>query len=189
MSEKNNQLQDIFIELYDAKKHRTRNFSCGNRAIDNYLQRTAKKHTKNNIGKIWVATDDDNNVIGYYGVAADAVDLDDMPEGDINYQKIVGRDEKFPAVFISMFGVDKNWQGKQLGRKLIREALEVARETAEKIAVFCVVLNVGTSETSIAEKNMLQQFYAKLGFEIFPQVDARPLSMFITIKKIYDGRS
>ena len=88
--------------------HNKEYFDCGNVALNNYLKCYAKQDIKKHLASVYVAADDDNNVVGYYTLSASAlprIELPHMLVKHISYAYV-------PVMLIGRLAVDKRFHGK-----------------------------------------------------------------------------
>ncbi|MCR9060599.1 MAG: GNAT family N-acetyltransferase [Rhodobacteraceae bacterium] len=162
------------IEPFDPKKHDRAAFSCGVPQIDNYLKLTAKKGSKADIVRIWVVTDSDDTIVGFYGINMHAVAVDDMPAP---YKRKAGKHGLLPAAFIAMIGVDQNHQDKGLGGVLVADALSRIARASDEIGTCVIMLDVFNDgdEKAVARR---KSYYESFGFIPLPD---QPLRLFMPI--------
>lgn len=165
--------RDIRIEPFDPSQHDRAAFSCGTPRVDNFLQRSAKKHQKGDFTRVWVAVNANKApVLGFYALNAHAIEADNLPE---RFTKHAPNHGNIPAIYLSMFGVDQKTQGQGLGRVLLADALKRATTVSQQIGLAVVVLDVlDDGDQHSIEKRY--RFYEAFGFTSFP---SRPLRMFI----------
>lgn len=169
----------VRIEPFDPSQHDRTAFSCGAARIDNFLHRTAKKHQKGGFTRVWVAVPAEGGaaVLGFYALNAHSIEADGLPERLIKHAPKHGR---VPAIYLSMFGVDRKAQKQGLGRVLLADALNRAATVSRRIGLAVVVLDVldDGDEKAVEQRH---RFYEKAGFIAFP---SRPSRMFIPMGTI-----
>ena len=175
-------LQGIYIEPLDPKKHDRAAFSCGVDRLDNFLIRTAKKHQAKDFARVWVATESgQTGILGYYALNAHSLEGDDLP---IHLTKNTPRSGSIPTVYLSMIAVDLRYQSQGIGRILLADALNRAVVIADQIGVKAVILDVIDDDgPEIAARRCA--FYTSMGFKPFP---SHPLRMFISIETVRKAR-
>lgn len=162
------------IKPFDPKKHDRAAFACGVPQIDNYLKLTAKKGSKADIVRIWVMTDCNHTIVGFYGINMHAVAVDDMPAP---YKKKAGKHGLLPAAFVAMIGVDQNHQGNGLGDILVADALSRIARASDQIGTCVIMLDVfdDGDEKAVARR---KRYYESFGFISLPD---QPLRLFMPI--------
>jgi GNAT superfamily N-acetyltransferase len=165
------------IEPFDHSKHDYGEFCSGVTSIDNYIKRTAKKHQKHGMARIWVAVlPGSTKIIGYYALNAMSLDANDLPE---KLRKHAPNHGNVPSVILSMIGVDSSAQGRGIGRVLMRDLQRRVAVVASQIGISVIMLEVlddGNQEEICRRK----AFYEKRGFQSFP---SRPLCMFRAVNE------
>jgi len=136
-------------------------FSCGNEEIDSFLKDTALSNQKSKFSKTYIfKTEPENKVIAYFSILASQLNTGDA--------RVFGLD-KIPVVLLGRLGVDRNYQENNIGKNLIKIALEKALEASNIIA--CRLLLIETS------KEMKKYYIDKvnMGFEWYK--DRKHLSL------------
>lgn len=138
MSRGETQARNI-IEPFDPEKHDRTAFSCGVDQVDNFFKKTANKLSKADNLRIWVLTDPEGVLIGFYALNAHAVDYAELPT---KFAKTRPGHGSIPAAYISMIGVDTRFQGKGYGGDLLIDALKRIQGASEALGVAVVLLDV-----------------------------------------------
>jgi ribosomal protein S18 acetylase RimI-like enzyme len=166
---------------FDPARHDRTSFCSGVSSIDNFLKFTAKKQQNADMVRVRVITDEASDVIiGYYVLNAHSISAEDLP-GEI--AKRAPQHRVVPAAYISMIGVDLNWQGKGLGQILLANALKHIVQASELVATAVVVLDVlddGDDEAIHKRK----RYYERFGFIELKGQERRlflPLSLAIKV--------
>lgn len=152
------------------KNHNRKNFSCGIDELDNYLKQYANQDIKKRLAVCYVIADQDNNVIGYYTLSSNSIDLSDIPEDLAKSLKYV----EIPVIIIGRLAVHKDYQGNKLGQTLLIDALKRIVEISALVGNHAVIVD---PINDIATK-----FYARLGF--MPLKTSK--RMFLPLKTIID---
>ncbi len=168
--------EDVFsIQLFDSDKHNRDKFTCGVEQVDNYFKKTANKLVKARNCTVYVMTDNNGNVAGFYAMNAHAVDYQQLPK---KYSRTRPGHGSIPAVYISIIGRDVRYSGKGIGGDLIVDALcriSRAAEVGPAIAVVMLdVLDCGSSEKITNRVSI----YSGFGFQ---PLKSNPLRMFLPI--------
>lgn len=152
------------------KNHNRKNFSCGIDELDNYLKLYANQDIKKRLAVCYVIADKGNDVIGYYTLSSNSINLSDIPEDlakSLKYSEI-------PVVIIGRLAVHKDYQRNKLGQALLIDALKRIVEISALVGNHAVVVD---PINDIATK-----FYAKLGFVPLKTSNR----MFLPLKTILD---
>lgn len=142
----------IRIELLNPD-HNALDFSCGDVSMDNWLQSRALKNQKLAATRTFVAIRKDTEaVIGYYGLSMSQIIRVDAP-------KSVQRNmpEMTPVVLLGRLAIHTEFQGKGLGRYLIRHVVTMALAAAETVAARMIVTHPIDEHA--------RHFYQRVGFE------------------------
>lgn len=162
------------IQPFDPKTQDRAAFSCGVPQIDNYLKLTAKKGSKADVVRIWVAIDAENRIAGFYGINMHAVAIKDMPSA---YARKAMKHGLLPAAFIAMTGVDTEQQGKGIGSALVADALNRIALASEQIGTCVVMLDI-FDEGDAGAVARRKAYYEAFGFLPLP---SQPLRLFMPI--------
>ncbi|WP_149915388.1 GNAT family N-acetyltransferase [Sphingobacterium cavernae] len=152
------------------KNHNRKNFSCGIDELDNYLKQYANQDIKKRLAVCYVIADQANEVIGYYTLSSNSIDLSDIPEDLAKSLKYV----EIPVIIIGRLAVHKDYQGNKLGQTLLIDALKRIVEISALVGNHAVIVD---PINDIATK-----FYAKLGFVPLKTSNR----MFLPLKTIID---
>lgn len=152
------------------KNHNRKNFTCGIDELDVYLKQYANQDIKKRLTVCYVISDKNNDVIGYYTLSSNSIDLSDIPEDlakSLKYTQI-------PVIIIGRLAVHKDYQGNKLGHTLLLDALKRIVEISTLVGNHAVIVD--------PINDMAEKFYAKLGF-ISLKASKR---MFLPLKTITD---
>jgi len=162
------------IEPLDPARHDRSTFSCGVEQVDNFFRRTANKLAAADNLRVFVMTDSDGGVVGFYALNAHAVDYRDLPT---RYARTRPGHGSIPAAYLSMIGVDMRHAGKGYGGDLLIDALTRIALAADEIGIAVVMLDVlddGNAER-VARRKALYEGY---GFTALP---SNPLRLFLPV--------
>ncbi|WP_164112031.1 MULTISPECIES: GNAT family N-acetyltransferase [Sphingobacterium] len=160
------------ISVNLEKDHNKKDFDCGVVSLDNYIKPTAKKDISSDLAACFVIIEN-NNVIGYYTLSCAGVDIEEVPDDlkaslKCNYANL-------PVILVGRLAIDKNYQGKGLGKILFNDCLKRVLETSSIIGAFAVCVD--------PIDNNAKEFYQKFGF--IPLNDSH--RMILPIKTIRKG--
>lgn len=155
-TEPNNNLSfATFSKDFDIKS-----FQSGEEMIDRFLrQGLALQQTKRNQTRVTVTTEPGTNrVIGYFAINAHAVHKQELPKAFFEQSPETAIKDQPPlgAIFLSRFGVSADYQGKGIGRELLRHALDECLSLSDRLGVFCIVLDALNTKAA--------QMYERRGF-------------------------
>ena len=143
------------VEPLDRKRHRTEEFDCGEPSLDRWLRSYAGQSERRDIARTFVTTDSKLNVVGYYTLVAGEVE---QAAASPSVRAGVSRHFPIPVCLIARLAVDKSWQGRGLGRDLLRDAMRRAVAASDQIGIRAVVVD------AIDER--AAGFYRRHGFEV-----------------------
>lgn len=165
------------IEPLDPARHDRAGFSCGVEQVDNFFRKTANKLTKADNLRVFVMSDAEGNVLGFYALNAHAVDYTELPA---QYARARPGHGQIPAAYISMIGVDERHQGKGYGGDLLVDSLARIARAADAIGIAVAMLDIldcGDPD-QVGRRKRLYQGY---GFIPLP---SNPLRLFVPIATI-----
>lgn len=150
--------------------HDVKHFDCGPAALNEFLVKYAVANAAAGLARTFVTTiQDQPAVIGYFSIAAGSIERETAPE---RVAKGTPR-HAIPVVLLARLAVDLNYQGRNIGEGLLREALLKILEASSLIGVRAVLV--------LAKNQMAADFYARYGFVPSP-VD--PFHMLLILKDI-----
>lgn len=153
------------------KNHNRKNFACGIDELDNYIKQYVSQDIRKSLTVCYVIEDDETHeVIGYYTLSTNSVDLNDIPE-DIKKSL---RYTEIPVIIIGRLAIHIDYQGSGLGKILLIDALKRIVEVSVLVGNHAVIVD---PINEIAEK-----FYSKFGFISLKESKR----MFLPIKTIID---
>ena len=152
-------------------KHKKKEFSCGKNILDNYLQKQANQDIKRKLSVCFVLNDLDTGLIkGYYTLSNNSIPQNIIPPGI--KKKLLASYTSIPVTLLGRLAVDIKFQGREIGKLLLIDALKRSYDTSKSIGSFAVIVDPLDKE---AEK-----FYHKYGFVILPDSG----KMFLPMKTI-----
>lgn len=127
-----------FVEPLSAEKHRREEFTCESLELTGFLRTRARKEMQARASAcfVLVAKADPGRIVGYYTLSQTAVVMAQLPAA------VTKRLPRYPpsgATLIGRLARDLAWQGKDVGRLLLIDALRrCVRHSAEVGAVVVV---------------------------------------------------
>jgi predicted GNAT family N-acyltransferase len=146
------------IEMRDPARHNRAAFSCGEKSLDNYISKNARKDVSADVAVCYVAcpNDQDSVIAGYYTLNVCSVETADMSariaKTSRNYQHI-------PGMLLGRLAVDQRFQGQKVGAWLLFDALEKVWQVHQQVGVKLIIVD--------ALHERAADFYRKYGFEPF----------------------
>jgi ribosomal protein S18 acetylase RimI-like enzyme len=136
-----------------TSRHDLADFDCGVEPLNRFLKKYAGQNAKLGITRTYVAVrPDDNRLQGYYSISSGSVTCRDIPEA---LRKRLPN-YPVPVAHLGRLAVDKEAQGRGLGRLLLMDALERILLAAGSIAIHAVEVQAKDDES--------RGFYLKYGF-------------------------
>lgn len=154
----------LVIEPLGKQHDRTR-FSCGQPALDDWFQHRAIQDEKRNVARVFVATDVELGVVGFYSLSSFTLALQDLPE---EIARKLPRYDAIPAALIGQLARDERVRGQGPGELLIADAVRRVLSASRSLAVFAIVVD--------AKDDAAISFYESFGFRVFPN---KPKRLFL----------
>jgi GNAT superfamily N-acetyltransferase len=132
-------------------------FDCGKESLNQYLRRFALTNTAAGTARTYVTTSNEEPVVlGYYSLAAGSAEKAIVPD---RVAKGVPN-HPIPVVLLARLAVDGRFQGKGIGKGLLRDALVRTVAAAEVVGVRAIVVH--------AKDEGAARFYSQFGFTRSP---------------------
>lgn len=144
-------------ELLTAQ-HSVVNFCSGETVLDEWLARRALKNQETGASRTYVVIDVsavDRRVVGYYALANGAILAQNAP-GKIRRNM----PNPIPVMVLGRLAIDQAWQGKGLGKALLRDALLRTLQAAEIAGIRALLVH--------ALHERAATFYRNAGFVASP---------------------
>ncbi len=162
-------MHGFLTEVLDAKHHRN-HFSCGNRILDNYLQKQARQDVKRKLAACFVLCEASNDVIGFYTLSNAGIPRSLVPEAISQKMPMAYTD--LPVTLLGRLAVNQQHKGQNLGKLLLIDALKRSFEVSKLVGSMAVVVDPIDQQAV--------DFYAKYGFTLLPDSG----KMFIPMKTV-----
>jgi ribosomal protein S18 acetylase RimI-like enzyme len=151
-------------------QHRAENFHSGVLSLDAWLRKHALQSHRSGGSRVFVTTETDPDIAGYYALAAGAV----MPrEATARLVRGLAANQPVPVVLLGRLAVDARYQGQHLGRSLLLDAMARVLEAGELIGIRALLVH------AIDER--ARAWYEQFGFERSP---THPLHLILLIKDL-----
>lgn len=150
-----------------ADHHDIVHFSSGQASLDDWLNRRARANQVSGATRTYVVCEG-QRVMGYYALAS----------GVVTVESATGRFRRnmpnpIPVVVLARLAVDRNWQGRGIGRALFRDAALRVAHAADAIGIRGIVVHAISEEA--------KQFYLALGFDASPR---EPMMLMVTLSDV-----
>ena len=147
--------------------HRIGDFTSGVVSLDEWLKRRAPANQASGAARTFVVCDADK-VVGYYALASGAVHVATAPG---RFRR--NMPDPIPVVLLARLAVDRSYQGRSLGRALVRDAARRVVNAAEAIGIRGILVHAISDDA--------KAFYLALGFEPSP---IEPMTLMVTLTDI-----
>ena len=148
-----------------APHHRLDGFDCGNATLNDGLRRRAAKNEAGGASRTFVVCDDQGDVIGYYTLSAGAVAHEGAP-GKVHRNM----PDPIPIMVLGRLAVDHRWQGKDIGKGLLKDAVQRSIVVSQQVGVRALLVHAISEEA--------KRFYQRFGFRESP---ANSMTLMITL--------
>lgn len=151
--------------------HNRNDFYCGKDLLDNYLWKQAKQDVTRKLSACFVIVDEETGkVSGYYTLSSSSISNELIPE---SFKKKLPKSYlSIPVILLGRLAIDKNFQGKGVGKYLLIDSLKKCYDTSKSVGTFAVVVDPLDKEA--------ENFYEKYGFIMLPDSG----KMFLPMKTI-----
>jgi GNAT superfamily N-acetyltransferase len=149
-----------------SKEHVVDDFECGQPPLDIWLKRYAWQNQCSDAARTFVVCDK-RRVVGFYSLAVGAVDHVTATQ---RIKKGLAR-HPIPVMILARLAVDLRYQGKKIGKSLLKDALMRTIQASEHAGIRAIFVH--------AKDHKARMFYEKYGFESSP---VKPLKMMLLVK-------
>jgi ribosomal protein S18 acetylase RimI-like enzyme len=151
-------------------RHSAENFHCGVQSLDGWLRKYALQSHRSGGSRVFVTTETDPDIAGYYALAAGAV----MPRGaPARLARGLAANQPVPVVLLGRLAVDARHQGQHVGRSLLLDGMARVLEAGELIGIRALLVH--------AVDEQAREWYAQFGFERSP---THPLHLILLLKDL-----
>ena len=144
--------------------HEIEAFASGLESLDTWLKRRAMKNQATGASRTFVACDG-RRVVAYYALASSAVAV---VEASGRFRRSMPN--PIPVVVLGRLAVDQSYQGKGVGRALVRDAGYRVIQAADAIGIRGLIVHAISAEA--------KAFYEHMGFDA-SALD--PMTLMITL--------
>jgi GNAT superfamily N-acetyltransferase len=150
------------------RDHPVEGFDCGREELNRFLVRYALQSQQANASQTYLALADDQ-VVGFYTLVTGSVEYVNAPARVI---KGLGR-YPIPLMILARLGVSVTWQGKGLGKGLLKDAMLRTLQAADIAGIRALATHAKDDEA--------RAFYERYDFIPSP---TDPYHMFLLLKDI-----
>jgi GNAT superfamily N-acetyltransferase len=144
--------------------HDVSTFDCGIPELDDWLKKRALPNEESGASRTYVVCSA-GRVVGYYALASGGVALAKAP-GRVRRNM----PDPLPVMILGRLAVELSWQGQNIGRSLLRDAILRTLQAAKIGGIRAVLVHAISEEA--------KRFYERYGFSASP-VD--PMTLMITV--------
>jgi ribosomal protein S18 acetylase RimI-like enzyme len=163
---------DLIIEPLGSNHDRPA-FSCGEPALDSYLQRQVSQDVRRRVAQVFVAVrNPPDKIIGYYSLSATSFDKAELP---IALAKRLPH-YPVPAAVLGRLAIDQTKQRGGLGETLLLDALRRVVRASTALAIHAIIVD--------AKNERAQAFYERYGFRSFTSEPRRLFLPLETVEKL-----
>lgn len=134
--------------------HDLSRFESGRPALDDWLRQRATKNERAGASRTYVVAED-GRVVGYYALSTGAVECRQAP-GKVRRNM----PDPIPVMLMGRLAVDRAWQGRGLGRALLKDAVLRTLRAAEIAGIRALLVHALDAEAA--------RFYRANGFLVSP---------------------
>ena len=134
-----------------ASGHRVDDFRCSALALTRWLQERAHRNQVSGASRCFVVCDAQQNVLGYYALAAGAVSHGVAP-GSIRRNM----PHPIPVIVLGRLALHADWTGQGIGAGLLKDAVQRTLHVCREIGARALVCH--------AMDEMAKAFYLRHGF-------------------------
>jgi GNAT superfamily N-acetyltransferase len=147
-------------------QHDANQFDCGKTPLNDWLRQRAHKN-EGRASRTFVVCDG-QAIVGFYALSAGSVTHAEAP-------KAPGRNmpPSIPVLVLGRMAVDTRYQGRALGKHLLKDALKRALTVSGHVGALAVLVHAIDHE--------VVPFYSVYGFKPFPEGD---LTLFLSMSDI-----
>ncbi len=138
-----------------SAEHSTKDFSCGEVLLDEWLRQRALPNQLTGASRTFVVTNGSGQVVGYYAIATGSVS---HQEAARNIRR--NMPDPVPVIVLGRLAVDQDYQGRQLGGALLQDALQRTVNVAQNVGVRALLVH--------ALNDHAREFYIHYGFTPSP---------------------
>jgi GNAT superfamily N-acetyltransferase len=148
-------------------EHQTDSFDSGEPAQDDWLRRRARANQTSGASRTYVVSEG-ARIVAYYALASGAI-----AQAAVSGRFRRNMPDPIPVVVLARLAVDRNYQGRGLGRALFRDAARRVVHAAGTIGIRGIVVHAISAEA--------REFYIALGFDPCP---AEAMTLMVTLRDI-----
>ena len=151
-----------------ADHHQLGSFTCGVKALDDWLRYHALENQRRNLSRTFVLLDDGDRIVGYYALTMGGVRREALPS---RYRKGLPPYE-IGMVLLARIAIADDHHGRGLGRDLLIEAIERAADAGTQVAArFIAVDPIDENARAFYDKFAFKQIQGDAGGRMYLRID------------------
>jgi GNAT superfamily N-acetyltransferase len=150
-----------------AARHDIGDFRSGEASLDDWLKRRAPANQVSGASRTYVVCEE-KRVVGYYALASGVVTVESAPG---RFRR--NMPNPIPVAVLARLAVDRDRQGRGVGRALFRDAALRVAHAAEAIGIRGIVVHAISEEA--------KNFYLALGLDASP---SEPMTLMVTLPDV-----
>ena len=147
------------------RTHARRHFCSGQDEVDDWLATNALQNQSKHLSVTKVLLDQDGVIAGFRTLATGQVEFGDLPD---EIAKRLPR-RALPVAILAWLGVDQQYQGRGLGRRILAQALRDCYSAGQTFAFVAVILDCLNDQA--------KSFYQQWDFHALP---GRPYRLYLS---------
>jgi GNAT superfamily N-acetyltransferase len=145
--------------------HDSSSFDSGVPALDDWLRRRALPNQENGASRTY-AVSAGRHIVGYYALAAGAI-----AQSDATGRTRRNMPDPVPVMVLGRLAVHRAYQGRGLGRALLRDAILRTMQAADIAGIRAMLVHAISEDA--------RRFYERCGFQPSP---VEPMTLMITMR-------
>lgn len=123
------------VELLQSH-HDRKGFDCGKPTLNEFLQKRARQNADRNVGVTYVVIEaaGSSRIMGYYTLVTRTIEREIIPEKALPSGPV-------GVVLLGRLAVDRTFQGRGLGKRMLMRAIRQTEEAARSIGIYALVLD------------------------------------------------
>lgn len=150
-----------------ADHHDVDGFDCGTGSLDDWLKRRALASQASGAARTFVVTEN-GRVVAYYALASGSARVTEAPGA---FRR--NMPDPIPVVILGRLAIDTQWQGRGIGRALVRDAAKRVLAAGEAIGIRGIIVH--------ALSDQARAFYLALGFQPSP---VQPMTLLVSLAQV-----
>jgi GNAT superfamily N-acetyltransferase len=156
--------EEIGAPEHLTSAHDISTFDCGVPGLNDWLKKRALSNEESGASRTYVVCSA-GKVVGHYALASGGVALARAP-GRVRRNM----PDPLPVMILGRLAVERSWQGRNIGKSLLRDAILRTLQAAEIGGIRAILVH------AISED--VKRFYERYGFSVSP-VD--PMTLMVTV--------